>query len=119
LCVAQFINKHICFEYYANPDLSVAVRFFYVTWYSFAVLRDTIVQGGPRKSSLGRQHSVNTEINAVAIEDDQRWGAEMVTARLLTDCSDTLCDVHTNARENITRTRAKRKAGYFFVAHSV
>ena len=27
--------------------------------------------------------------------------------------------VHTNARENITRTRSKRKGDYFFVAHSV
>jgi hypothetical protein len=35
-----------------------------------------------------------------AIEDDQRGG-------------------RTNARENITRTFAKRMAGYFFVAHSV
>ena len=43
----------------------------------------------------------------------------MVTARLLTNCSNTLRNIHTNARENITRTRAKRKAGYFFVAHSV
>jgi hypothetical protein len=43
----------------------------------------------------------------------------MVTARLLTNYSSTLRDIHTNARENITRTRAKRKAGYFFEAHSV
>ena len=42
-----------------------------------------------------------------------------MTARLLTNCSNTLGNLHTNARENITRTRAKRKAGYFFVAHSV
>ena len=46
-------------------------------------------------------------------------GGEMVTARLLTDCSDTLRNIHTNARENITRTLAKRKAGFFFMAHSV
>ena len=46
-------------------------------------------------------------------------GGEMVTARLLTNCSNTLRNIHTNARENITRTRAKRKAGYFFMAHSV
>jgi len=46
-------------------------------------------------------------------------GEEMVTARLLTNCSNTLRNVHTNARENITRTREKRKAGYFFLAHSV
>ena len=31
----------------------------------------------------------------------------------------TLRNIHTNARENITRTRAKRKAGYFFVPHFV
>ena len=43
----------------------------------------------------------------------------MVTARLLTKCSNTLRNIHTNARENVTRTRAKRKAGYFFVGHSV
>ena len=52
-----------------------------------------------------------------AIVDDQQWG--MGTARLLTNCSKTLRNIHTNARENITRTRAKRKASYFFVAHSV
>jgi len=33
---------------------------------------------------------------------------------LLTNCSNTLRNIHTNARENITRTRAKRKSGYFF-----
>ena len=43
----------------------------------------------------------------------------MATARLLTNFSNTLRNIHTNARENITRTRAKRKAGYFFVAHPV
>jgi len=43
----------------------------------------------------------------------------MVTARLLTDCSNTQRNMHTNARENITKTRAKRKAGNFFGAHSV
>jgi len=43
----------------------------------------------------------------------------MVTARLLTNCSNAPPNIHTNARENITRTRAKRKAGYFFVTHPV
>jgi len=42
-----------------------------------------------------------------------------VTARLLTNYSNTLRNIYTNARQNITRTRAKRKAGYFFVAHPV
>jgi len=46
-------------------------------------------------------------------------GGEIVTAQLLTNCSNTLCNTHTKARENIIRTRAKRKAGYFFVAHPV
>jgi len=41
----------------------------------------------------------------------------MVTAQLLTNCSNTLCNIHTNACENITRTCAKSKMGYFFVAH--
>ena len=48
-----------------------------------------------------------------------KGGGEMVTARLLTNSSNTLRNVHINARENITRTRAKRKAGYFSVAHIV
>jgi len=43
----------------------------------------------------------------------------MATARLLTNCSDTLRNIRTNTRQNITRTRAKRKADYFFVAHSI
>jgi len=43
----------------------------------------------------------------------------MVTARMLTNCSNSLRNMHTNNRENITRTHAKRKVGYFFVAHSV
>ena len=43
----------------------------------------------------------------------------IVTARLFINCSNTLRNIRTNARENITRTRAKRKAGYFFVARSV
>jgi hypothetical protein len=41
----------------------------------------------------------------------------MVTARRLTNCSNTLRNIHTNAREDITRTRVKRWAGYFSVAH--
>ena len=42
-----------------------------------------------------------------------------MTARLLTNCSNTLRNIHTNARENITRTHAKQKVGYIFVAHPV
>ena len=36
-----------------------------------------------------------------------RGGGGTVTARLLTKCSNTLRKIQTNARENITRTRAK------------
>ena len=43
----------------------------------------------------------------------------MVTAQLLTNCSNTLRNIRTNARENITRTRAKRKVGYLVVAQLV
>ena len=46
-------------------------------------------------------------------------GEEMVTARLLTNCSNIQRNIHTTARENIARTLAKGKAGYFFVAQSV
>ena len=35
----------------------------------------------------------------------------------MTNCSNTLHNTHVNTRQNITRTRAKRKAGYFSVAH--
>ena len=38
----------------------------------------------------------------------------MLTARLLTNCSDTLRNIHTYARENITRTRAKTEGGLLF-----
>jgi len=43
----------------------------------------------------------------------------MVTARLLTNCSNTLRNIHNDTRENIRRTRAKRKVGYFFLFHPV
>jgi hypothetical protein len=54
-----------------------------------------------------------------AIEDDQQWGGGMVTARLVTNCSYTLRNIHTNARRKITRKLAKRKVGYIFVAQPV
>ena len=56
---------------------------------------------------------------AVAAAAAAAGGEEMVMARLLTSCSNTLRNIHTNARENSTKTREKRKAGYFFVAHLV
>ena len=70
---------------------------------------------GHLKSTVNISHAVA----AIKITMLHRVYFNMVTARLLTNCSNTLHNIHTNARENITRTRAKRKAGYFFVAHSV
>ena len=43
----------------------------------------------------------------------------MVTAQRLINCSNTLCNIYTKARENIKGARAKLKAGYFFMAHPV
>ena len=43
----------------------------------------------------------------------------MVAARLLTNCSNSLRNIHNNNRQNITRTCAKWKAGYFSMAHLV
>ena len=37
----------------------------------------------------------------------------MVTAGLLTNCSNTLCNIHTNTRENITRTCANGRQATF------
>jgi len=63
--------------------------------------------------------NISHAVAAIKITTLRRVYLDMVTARLLTNCSNTLRNIHTNARENITKTRAKRKAGYFFVAHSV
>jgi hypothetical protein len=80
-----------------------------------------ILQDGPGKSSpsQGQQH---------AIEDGQRWGrggGEILTARLLTNCSITQRNILTPQRiSQVPETEyhkdtCKREAGYFFVAHSV
>jgi len=61
--------------------------------------------------------NINHAVAAIKITMLHQVYRNMVTARLLTKCSNTLRNIHTNARENITRTCAKRKAGYFFVAH--
>jgi hypothetical protein len=62
--------------------------------------------------------NISHAVAAIKITTLHRVYLNMVTARLLTNCSNTLHNIHTNARENIT-TRAKRESGYFFVAHSV
>ena len=43
----------------------------------------------------------------------------MVTARLLTNCSNTPRNILIKTAEKITRTPAKRNEGYIFVAQSV
>jgi len=73
------------------------------------------VPWGHLKSTVNISHAVA----AIIITMVHRVYLNMVTARLLTNCSNTLYNIHTTAKENITRTRAKRKAGYSFVAHSV
>ena len=57
--------------------------------------------------------NISHAVAAIRITVLQRVYLNMVTARLLTNCS------HTLRRQNITRTRAKGKAGYFFVAHPI
>ena len=62
--------------------------------------------------------NISHTVAAIKITMLLRVYINMVTARLLTKGSNTT-QIHTDARENITRTRAKRKAGYFFMAHSL
>ena len=63
--------------------------------------------------------NISHAVAAIKITMLHRVYLNMVTARLLTNCSNIGRNIHTNAKENITSTRAKRKAGYFLVAHSV
>ena len=65
------------------------------------------------------KENISHTVAAIKITMLHRVYFNMVTARLLTNCSNTLPNMHTNVRQNITRTRAKRKAGYFFVAHPI
>ena len=63
--------------------------------------------------------NISHAVAAIKITVLHRVYLSMVTARLLTNCSNTPRIIHTNARENITRILPKRKAGYFFVVHTV
>jgi len=71
----------------------------------------------PEKISL--KDNISHAVVAIKITTSHCVYLNMETAGQLTDCSNTLGNMHTNARENITRTYAKRKAGYFFVAKPV
>jgi len=61
---------------------------------------------------------ISHAIAAIRITVLHRVYLNMVTERLLLTVQ-TLRNIHTNVRENTTRTCAKRKAGFFFVAHTV
>jgi len=80
-------------------------------------LKSTVYESNPH--TMQEPKEISHAVAAIKITMLHRIFFNMVTARLLTNCSNTLRNIHINARENITRTRAKRKAGYFFVAHTV
>jgi hypothetical protein len=67
---------------------------------------------------MGHEKVARVSSQQHAIEDGQRRGGGMLTARLLTNCSITQRNILTPEREYHKDT-CKREAGYFFVAHSV
>ena len=81
-------------------------------------LKSTVYESNPH-TIQELKDNISHAVAAIKITMLHRVYLSMVTARLVTNCSNTLRNIHTNARENITRTRAKRKAGYIFVAHPV
>jgi len=81
-------------------------------------LKSTVYESNPH-TIQELKDNISHAVAAIKITMLHQVYLNMVTARLLTNCSNTLRNIHTNARENITWTRAKRKAGYFFGAHSV
>jgi hypothetical protein len=80
-------------------------------------LRSMVYKSNPH--TIWELKDIIHAVAAITVTMSHRVYLNMVTARLLINYSNTLSNIHTNARENTTRTRAKRKAGYFFVAHSV
>jgi len=81
-------------------------------------MKSTVYESNPHTTQELKDNTSHA-VAAIKITMLYRLYLNMVTARLLTNCSNTLRNIHTNARENITRTRAKRKVGHFFVANSV
>jgi len=57
--------------------------------------------------------NISHTVAAIRITMLHRVYINMLTAGLLTNCSNTLRNIHTNVREDTTRKRAKRKVGYF------
>ena len=83
-------------------------------------LKSTVYESNPH-TIQELKDNISHAVAAIKTTMSHRVYLNTVTSRLLTNCSDTLRNihVHTNARQNITRTLAKWKAGYFFVAHPV
>jgi len=81
-------------------------------------LKSTVYESNPH-TILELKDNISHAVAAIKITMLHRVYLNMVTAQLLTNCSNTLRNIHTNARENIMRTCAKRKADYIFVAHPV
>ena len=73
----------------------------------------------PQRKFSELKDNTSHAVAAIRITMLHRVYLNMVRARLFNNCPNTLRNIHTNARENITRTRANRYAGYFFVAHFV
>ena len=72
---------------------------------------DKISYPTPQREVGNFMKDISHAVAAIKIIVLHRHYTNMVTARLLTNCSDTLHNIHINPRENITRTRVKRKAG--------
>jgi len=78
---------------------------------------DTVYESN--RHTIQELRDISHAVAAIRITILHRIYLNMVAARLLTNCSNALHNIHTNVRENITRTHAKWKAGYVFVAHSL
>ena len=81
-------------------------------------LKSTVNESNPHTIQELKDR-IRHAVAAIKITMLHRVHLNMVTARLLANCSNTLCNINTNTRGNIRSTRAKWKAGYFFVAHPV
>ena len=124
--VASYINaqqhtsNHV--EVYRRNTVILMVAAAWLMSFSSCVVCgfDSHLSSVPRENTIQKlQDNISHAVAAIKITMLYQLHLNMVTARLLTKCSNTLHNIHTKARKNITRTRAKWKAGYFFVAHLV
>ena len=81
-------------------------------------MKSTVYESNPH-TIQELKDNISVAVAAIKITMLHPVYLNVVTARMLTNCSNTLRNIYTNTRENITRTRAKRKAGYLFVVHPV